>query len=276
MSEQVLVSVIIPTYNSEKNLGKCLESIKNQTYKDIEIIVVDNRSEDRARDICKKFDARFYLLKGERTRAKNFGLKKAKGKHVCFIDSDMDLTPKVIEECVNKIENNEKVGGVVVPERSIGNSFWVKVRDFERSFHSGTKIESARFFKKDLVEEVDGFDEDIVCFEESVLPQKIEDRGYNVKVRIDSDILHHEYNFTLWKWLRKKFYYGKTASEYLRKYNRYGKKQTSLVYHYWTFFRNKRFFSQPILASGVLLLKALEYLSAGLGYLSHKLKGVSE
>ncbi len=73
-----LVSVIIPTYNSEGTIEICLESIANQSYKNIEIIVVDIFSKDRTVEIAKSYGARIYLLDCERTRAKNFGLKKAK------------------------------------------------------------------------------------------------------------------------------------------------------------------------------------------------------
>ncbi|MEM0007923.1 MAG: glycosyltransferase family A protein [Candidatus Bathyarchaeia archaeon] len=171
--DKPLVSVIIPTYNSEKTIDACLRSVMEQTYPNIEVIVVDNYSKDKTVEIAEKYGARVFQLNAERAGAKNFNLKKARGKYVCFIDSDMELTRKVIEECVSLMENYEKLGGVIIPERSVGNSFWVKVRDFERSFYAGTEIESARFFRKDLCEKVNGFDGDIVAFEESTLPQKI-------------------------------------------------------------------------------------------------------
>jgi len=262
-----LVSVIIPTYNSEKTIGMCLESIKNQTYKNIEIIVVDNFSRDRTVEICKEYDAKVIQIKSERTQAKNVGLKDASGRYVLFIDSDMELTPKVIEECVTIIESDPKIGGIIIPERSVGNSYWVKVRDFERSFYTGTEIESARFFRKDLALQVGGFDEDVVFFEESTLPQKIEKLGYDVKTRISSYILHHEENFSLLKWLKKKYYYGKTARAYKAKYKHYGSKQISLLYRFELFFKRKKFWNKPYLAVGVIILKGLEYLAAGIGYL---------
>ena len=149
-----LVSVVIPTYNSEKTLGKCLESIKKQSYKNIETIVVDKFSSDGTKKLIKKMKVKLFELDAERTTSKNFGLKKAIGKYITFIDSDMELTKNVIAECVKIIENDSKIGGVIIPERSIGTSYWVKVRDFERSFYENTSIESARFFKKDLVEKV--------------------------------------------------------------------------------------------------------------------------
>ncbi len=264
--EMPLVSVIIPTYNSENTLGKCLESIRNQTYKNIEIIVVDNFSQDKTVEICKKYNAKVIQIKSERAKAKNIGLRDANGKYVLFIDSDMELTPKVIGECVALIESDPKIGGIIIPERSVGGSYWVKVRDFERSFYAGTEIESARFFRKDLALQVGGFDEDIVFFEESTLPQKIEKLGYNVKARISSYILHHEENFSLLKWLKKKYYYGKTARAYKAKYREYGNKQISILYRFKLFLKERKFWSRLHLAVGVIVLKELEYLAAAFGY----------
>lgn len=265
-----MVSIIIPTYNSEKTLAKCLESIKNQTYKSIEIIIVDKNSEDKTVEIARNYNVKVFQLDVERTKAKNFGLKKAVGKYVCFIDSDMELTKNVIEECVNLLEKDEKIGGIIIPERSVGNSFWVRVRDFERTFYAGTRIESARFFRKDLAKKVGGFDEDIIFFEESTLPQKIEKLGYDVKARINAEILHYEEDFSIWKWLKKKIYYGKSAVNYKEKYSNYASKQLSIFYRLLIFLRHKRFYSKPILALGVITLKFLEYFSVKLGVLASK------
>jgi len=272
MAEKPLVSVIIPTKNSETTIEKCLRSIRNQTYPNIEVIVVDNYSKDRTGEIAERWGAKIFQLDAERAEAKNFGLKKARGKYVCFIDSDMELTRSVMEECVSLMENDGRIGGIIIPEKSVGNSFWVKVRDFERSFYAGTEIESARFFRKDLVEKVYGFDEDIIAFEESALPQKIEKMGYNVKQRINAEILHHEENFSLWKWLKKKFYYGKTAFIYKKKFSESASKQISPFYRFSIFLKNSRFYSKPLLALGVILLKLLEYFSAGLGYLTNRVR----
>jgi len=233
---------------------------------------VDNYSTDRTRKIAAKCGAKVFQLDAERAEAKNFGLREAVGKYVCFIDSDMELTKNVIEECVNLMEKNGKIGGITIPERSVGDCFWVKVRDFERSFYSGTKIESARFFRKDLAEKVGGFDKDIIFFEESTLPQKIEKMGYNVKARINAEILHYEENFSIWKWLKKKYYYGKTVFVYRDKYKGSSKKQMSLLYRLSLFFGNKRFYSEPLLAFGVVTLKLLEYFSTGLGFLAGKMR----
>jgi len=270
MNKNPLVSIIIPTKNSSSTLKKTLDSIANQTYKNIEIIVVDNDSSDRTKEIAKLYTDKVFNIGPERTAQKNFGIKVARGEYLLFIDSDMELDSNVVEECVKLAEADNNVGGIIIPERSVGNSFWIKVRDFERSFYAGTEIESARFFRKDLVIKVGGFDEDIIFFEESILPQKIEELGFNVKARIKSKILHHEEKFSLLKWLKKKYYYGKTAWRYVERYKKYGSKQISPFMRISLFFKNRYFYSKPLLAFGVFVLKFLESISAGLGYIIGK------
>jgi len=272
MNAKPLVSIIIPTYNSGKTLVKCLESIENQRYADIEVIVVDKHSIDMTREIISKYNSKVFDSDAQLAKARNIGIKEAKGEFVFSVDSDMELSEEIIKDCVTTLQLDVTIGGVIIPERSVGSSFWVGVRDWERSFYTGTEIESARFFRKELVEKVGGYDDDVQFFEDSTLPQKIEKLGYNVKVRISSEILHHEDDFSLLNWLKKKYYYGKTAWKYRRKYKEYGKRQMSVFYRFSLFLKSKRFYSKPLLAMGVLVLKSLEFCSAGLGYFVGKSK----
>jgi len=264
MNSEPLVSVIIPTFNSERFFEECSRSISLQTYGNIEVIAIDNYSTDRTPEIAKKNGARILLVKSERARAKNWGANVANGKYLFFLDSDMELQSKVIAECVEIVEKNPTMGGLTIQERSIGNSYWVKVRDFERSFYSRTEVESARFFKKELVLLVDGFEEEIEFYEENTLPQKIEVLHLNVKQCVKSFILHHEENFKLANWLRKKYYYGRTAGLYL-KHSTYNLHQTNVPYRAQLFLKNRRFFVHPILALGVFALKSLEYTCVTMG-----------
>jgi glycosyltransferase involved in cell wall biosynthesis len=160
MKDNPLVSVVIPTYNSEKTLAKCLESIKNQTYKNTESIIVDNFSTDKTTEIAREHGANVIEIEAIRSKARNIGIQQSKGYFVLCIDSDMELTQKVVEKCVKIFQLDKNAGGVIIPEKSIGDNFWVKVRDFERSFYEDTEIESARFFRKDLIEEVGGYEEE--------------------------------------------------------------------------------------------------------------------
>ena len=169
-------------------------------------------------------------------------------------------------------ESNRKLRETIIYRRIKVTSFWVKVKDFEQSFCVGTEIESARFFRRDLALNVGGFDEDVVFFEEATLPHKIEKLGYNVKRRIKSEILHHEEDFSLRKWLKKKYYYGKSAWKYVRRYSQRGNKQVNPMRRFGLFLKNKRFHSKPFLAIGVITLKSLEYELAGFGYLAGRVR----
>ena len=89
-----LVSIIVPIYNAEIYLKDCLESIKNQTYKNIEVIMVDDGSKDGSAGIARRYassDSRFIYILQENSGvsvARNTGLKKATGQYLCFADSD--------------------------------------------------------------------------------------------------------------------------------------------------------------------------------------------
>jgi glycosyltransferase involved in cell wall biosynthesis len=257
------VSVIIPTRNSARTIGRCISSIKEQSYKNIEIFVIDSFSSDNTTKIASDLKANVFSLDGERARAKNFGISKARGKFLLFIDSDMALQPCVVEECVRIWSVNRRIVSVTIPERSVGSGFWVRVRDFERNLYKGSKVESPRFFIKEFVTQVGGFDEDIVAYEESTLPQKLEAIGMYVNARATSLILHDEEEFSLRKWLDKKRYGGETGKLYSEKYKNYAKMQFGILYRSSIFLANgnwKILIRHPILSTGVLVLKTLEYL----------------
>ena len=82
-----LVSVIITTKNSERTLDRCLSTIKNQTYPNIELIVVDNNSTDKTKEIAKKYTKNVFNKGPERSAQRNFGATKARGKFLLIHDS---------------------------------------------------------------------------------------------------------------------------------------------------------------------------------------------
>ena len=111
-----LVSVIVPVYNVENYLRQCLDSIINQTLKDIEIICVDDGSTDKSLDILKEYkekDDRITILQQQNQYAgvaRNNGLKIAKGEYLSFLDSDDFFKPEMLEEMYNKAkEDNSDV-----------------------------------------------------------------------------------------------------------------------------------------------------------------------
>jgi glycosyltransferase involved in cell wall biosynthesis len=266
------VSIIIPTMNSGRTLYKCLESIRSQSYEDIEIIVIDGHSSDNTTEIASKFNAEIHLTTGERTRAKNFGISKSTGEFLFFVDSDMILQPAVVSECVSICLYDKTLVGVIIPERSVGSGFWVKVVDFEKTLYAGSKIESARFFRKSFVVQVGGFDEDIIFYEESTLHQKLEMQGLIVNKRTNSIILHDEEQFSLRKLLRKKRYYYSNAELYSIKYPKYAEIQTKMYYRILILTNDcnwKELILHPTLTIGLLVLKALEFFASRTWYPAH-------
>lgn len=274
--EQPLVSVIIPTYNSARFLAVCLESLKSQSWKEVEIIVVDDGSTDSTLEIAEKYGCIVVNnSKRGRAEAKNAGIRSSVGEYLFFVDSDMELGLNVINECIQLARRTPSIGGVVVSERSVGKSFWVRVRDFERSFYSGSIIESARFFPTVLAKEVGGFEEGLVFFEESTLPYKIQRMNHRTFLRTTSVILHREDDFSLAMWLRKKFYYGESIHLYRVKYGDYSKVQISVRFRFSLFLKDwRRFMGRPKLALGLMLLKSLEYFAAASGQFHSKLRSL--
>ena len=109
-----LISVIIPTYNEEKDIVACLESIEKQTYKKTEVIIVDDGSTDKTRETVKKYK-RVRLLQQSHQgpgAARNLGVKNAKGEIVVLIDADMTLFPDYVEKLTKPISDNSALGSI--------------------------------------------------------------------------------------------------------------------------------------------------------------------
>ena len=99
----VLFSVIVPVYKVEEYIRECVDSILSQTYKDFELILVDDGSPDRCPEICDQYasaDARVQVIhkpNGGLSEARNFGIQAAKGDYLVFVDSDDALMPDALE-----------------------------------------------------------------------------------------------------------------------------------------------------------------------------------
>ena len=108
MDEQPLISVIVPIYNVEKYLRKCIDSIINQTYRNLQIILVNDGSTDGCLDICKEYvslDTRVNIVdkkNGGLSSARNAGMKVAEGSFFAFIDSDDWILETTFEKMIKK------------------------------------------------------------------------------------------------------------------------------------------------------------------------------
>lgn len=192
--EYFLISIVIPVYNAEKYLEQCLNSIKNQTYKNFEVILVNDGSDDNSENICKSFseeDARFkYFTKsnGGASSARNFGLDNVTGDYITFIDADDWVDENHLEVLINNIkDNNSDMAVSSIKKFDMSNNFHFRMYSNQEKYllnynklnreeflvtlpklilaNNSYKIAVSKLFKKELVSDV-RFDESIVYVED--------------------------------------------------------------------------------------------------------------
>jgi glycosyltransferase involved in cell wall biosynthesis len=294
MSETKLVSVVITTKNEEKNIGRCLDSVLEQSYSNIEIVLVDNSSTDRTIEIAKEKGVRVLTHGPERSAQRNYGMiENSKGEYILYVDADMLLTRHLISSCVEYLENRPNVVGLFISEEVLGRSLFSQIRRFERRFYDGTVIDACRFFRRGSFVETGGFDEDLFKFgsgedwdldkkirrlgQVSLLPKNystepvvkndwLKDYALSNGVRIGSSnlILHDESLDRLLPYLQKKNYYASGFNGYISKWGKTDpdiKRQFGVAYRLFGIFMEngkwKRSLSRPDLYILTVFLKIL-------------------
>lgn len=218
--EKGLVSIIVPTRNSSETLEDCLLSIRAQTYSSIEVIVVDNFSSDKTREIASKFGAKVLLCEGERSHQVNYGAGESRGEYVYRVDSDFVLENTVVAECVQECIENNADGALVHNTSDPALSLWAKVRNIEREMYRDDDLNVAvRFLNKKAFNILGGFDEHLIAGEDYDLHNRFLNHGFKY-VRVKSIEIHRGEPKQLSSIVRKHFYYGKSLSRFFNK-NRY-------------------------------------------------------
>ena len=301
-----LISVVVTTKNEQINIENCLKSIKNQIYKNYEIIVVDNFSTDETKVIAQKYADKFYQIGPERSGQRNYGFNElASGEFGLYLDADMILAPNLLKQFVENI--NEGVSGYFIEEIILGQSFFNKVRRFERFFYNTTPIDAVRIFPLDKFKKVGGFDEQLFVSGSGEdwdldlklsslgnfqLIPKIENSNENLEYfkenfvgvfkklprkywQLDAVMFHNETELNFFDYLRKKKYYTKGFEGYIKKWgsnNPYIKKQFGFSYRYFKVFiedgKWRMALSRPHLMMAILIYKFL----VGVVYLQSKIK----
>lgn len=268
MNSKSVVSVIITTKNEQDVIENLLKSLKNQTYKKLEIILVDNNSSDLTVKIAKKYGIKVFTFGPERSTQRNFGAKKSKGKYLLFLDADMELSPSVIKECV-KVAQEDQVSGIVIPEVSVAKNFWERVKAYERSFYNeegDIVTDAARFFLKKVFLKAGGYDESITGPEDWDLPENIKALGYRMN-RINSVIYHRERITSIFNLARKKYYYGLKTYRYLKKHNISPVSAKTIFFLRPIFYKNwGKIAMNPFLSLSLIFMLTLELIAGGTGY----------
>ena len=212
------VSVIVTTRNSIRTIEPCIRSIRAQDHPRLEIVLVDNRSDDGTLEAAAPLVDVLIAAGPERSAQRNVGIAGSRGRYVLVVDSDMILQPGVIGEAV-RISRRTGAQAIGIPERSFGQGFWARCKALERSLYPKDEVLSgARFFARDHLLGIGGYDENLVLGEDWDLSLRA--AGGRLTAFTDALILHDEGKLRLSDVARKKFYYGRFLLGFVRKHGR--------------------------------------------------------
>lgn len=274
-----LVSIIVPTKNSAEFLEECLQSIKNQTYKNTELIVVDNNSTDNTKEIVKEFKKKFTLLNvqlfnrgPERSAQVNFGIQQAKGEYIYYTGGDLERDEDLIKQAVNKCEqeNYDAVYLNVVTKIKSPN-IWQKVRALERKcYFKEQGMSAARFYKKDVFLKNGGLDEKLGSISDDLeFQHRLNINGYRTAF-IDAKENNLDEYSSLWIIITRSLYYGWFIKRYMDKYPDKTKKQYKFIRK--EFIKNKRLLlKDKIIFLAFICYKFIQYICGGIGLLLSKI-----
>ncbi len=194
-----LISVIVPIYNAEKYLNNCIDSIIDQSYQNIEIILVDDGSIDETQKICDSYanlDSRikvYHKSNGGVSSARNYGLKKAKGKWISFVDSDDWLDKDYFKILHDSISSDVSIvccgykrtsGTQVECINSDGKELYFTGTEFIEKLlnvQNGYGFVHTKIYKKELIDGV-SFNETLKVAEDALFNMQVSKKANKIKV----------------------------------------------------------------------------------------------
>ena len=276
MNDQPLITISIPTYNSEKFIKLCLDAIRNQTYKNIELNFIDGGSKDKTVEIIESLGYKNIIHDKRSLLASRYeGAKAANGEYILMLDSDQILDADALEKCIALVNNGFDM--VILEETVYSNKkFLERLFEYDRKLINSVKdlspytgVVLPRLYKRDLLlkafenipteilEKVGGQDHAIIYYEAWSISKKV---GY-----ADLCVRHIEPNELIP--MMKKFYrWGKTSTG-----ARYGKYDELL--NKKEHFRTGLFKKGMITASlGSILLLLIKGVPYKLGFYVNKIQ----
>ena len=209
------VTIITPTFNSEKFLGRTIESLKNLNYnsKLIEVIFIDNGSSDKTIDIIRNANIKYRIVPGVPvSKLRNIGASLASGNIFAFVDSDCLVFDDWLSIAINKLQKNPSVGALGCYYGLGDNPTWVEKTWYhlkkdisgEVSFLSAGNL----FVPAAVFAEINGFDEKLITGEDWELCQRIKAKGYKVINDPELSVAHLGNVKTLMGIVKKERWYG--------------------------------------------------------------------
>lgn len=256
MKDQPKVSMIMPLYNRAYMLRPVLDSLMGQTYKNIEIILVDDGSTDNTREVVKEYPGMIYLTRQNAgaAAARNTGIEKATGEIVFFIDSDVISPADLVETHVKYHLMNKKyiVQGQLIRIIDLKDALKEPYRmiHYSRSFFDGANVS----VRKEHVDKAGGFDSEILrhgwddldygmkLLALGLKPKRMTDEGY---------VWHYEGEYTkenVHKFFKKRYREGQLGVLFYRKHPKFSVKMMVMA-HPFFYWLERRMYKEEYLLS---------------------------
>lgn len=203
------VTVVVPTRNNERTIAACLESVRAQDHPDVELVVVDNHSDDATPVIARRFADRFETAGPERSAQRNRGIELATGEWLLWLDSDMVLPVDAVTAAL-AAARSQGASGVALPERTVGRGFWTACRALERECYLDQPgLHNPRLLRTGYLRSGGGFDLAMSGPEDADLRLRMRARGDRI-VLAPVVVDHDEGRLTLRDIWSKRYYYGRS------------------------------------------------------------------
>lgn len=217
-----LVSIVIPTRNEEKALERLLKSLKKQTYKNYEAIVVDGGSTDKTIEIAKKYGAKVVKEYGRYrspANARNIGVEKANGDIIVVFDCDSDVNNRFLEEGVKTFSSDKVMGArcsyVLAEDTMVEKILASKIKTHMDIVHSPA------FTRKGFIKKMSGWDASLGYGEDKELTENFinyDEKHNNQSIKeIPRAVVKSHLPHTISELVAQQRWYGRTIFHYLKK-----------------------------------------------------------
>jgi glycosyltransferase involved in cell wall biosynthesis len=236
------ISVVIPVYNAEKTLDKCLRAVFNSGFQDFEVLVVDDDSKDSSMKIAEQFPCKLLTLTRNQgpSVARNWGARNARGEIILFIDSDIVIQRDTLDLFVDSLKSYTAVFGIYTQKPGTDNLLSLYQNFYaHRSMRDTNELTTMLYsycvaIRKDTFLEIGGFDETWrrPTFEDVQLGLRLTENGQKICLNKSIEVVHHP-NFNMKRFIKNYFYKSLDLSKLML-----SKKRLTLNNEGWTNRRN--------------------------------------